>query len=54
MMANGNDGRPQRGMLIGILIGLFLMAILLGAFYVRVHKPAVDAKPNQPPLTTQQ
>jgi hypothetical protein len=54
MMANGNDDRPQRGMLIGILVGLVLMAILLGAFYFRVHQPAVDAKPNPPPLKTQQ
>lgn len=53
-MANGNDGRPQRGMLIGIAIGLVLMAILLVTFYLRVHQPALNAKPNQAPLPTQQ
>jgi hypothetical protein len=52
-MANGNDSRPQRGMLIGLGIGILLMAILLVVFYVRVKKSAVEAKPNPAPLSTQ-
>jgi hypothetical protein len=52
-MANGNDSRPQLGMLIGLGIGILLMAVLLVLFYVRVQKPAVEAKPNQAPLSTQ-
>ena len=52
-MANGNDSRPQRGMLIGLAIGSVLMVILLVLFYDRVHKPAVEAKPNRAPLATQ-
>jgi len=52
-MANENDTRPQRGMLIGLAIGSVLMAVLLFLFYEHVQKPAVQTKPNQAPLATQ-
>jgi hypothetical protein len=52
-MANDNDTRPQRGMLIGLAVGSILMAVLLFLFYEYVQKPAVQAKPNQAPLATQ-
>lgn len=52
-MAKKNDARPQRGMLIGLAIGSILMAVLLLLFYEHVHKPAVQTKPNQAPLATQ-
>jgi hypothetical protein len=52
-IADGNDSRPQRGMLIGLAISILLMAILLVLFYDRVQKPAVEAKPNPAPLSTQ-
>ena len=52
-MADKNDSKPQRGMLIGLAIALPLMFALLVAFYFRLHKPAVIAKPNQAPMATQ-
>jgi hypothetical protein len=52
-MVNDNDTRPQRGMLIGLAIRSVLMVVLLALFYEHVHKPAVQAKPNQAPLATQ-
>ncbi|MDQ0839420.1 hypothetical protein [Sphingomonas faeni] len=52
-MAKKNDARPQRGMLIGLAIGSILMAVLLILFDENVHKPAVQTKPNQAPLATQ-
>jgi hypothetical protein len=52
-MAKKNDARPQHGMLIGLAIGSILMAILLLLLYDHVHKPAVQTKPNQAPLATQ-
>jgi hypothetical protein len=52
-MAKKNDDRPQRGMLIGLTVGSILMAVLLFVFYEHVHKPAVQTKPNQAPLATQ-
>ncbi|MEG3163401.1 hypothetical protein U1701_02225 [Sphingomonas sp. PB2P19] len=52
-MTERKEPRPQRGMIIGIVVGLMLAAILLAIFYSRVQQPAVDAKPTQAPLKTQ-
>jgi hypothetical protein len=54
LMTDQNEPRPQRGMVIGIVVGLVLAAILVATFYTRVQRPAVDAKPVQAPLKTQQ
>ena len=53
-MANGKDTKPLKGMLIGLAVGLILMVALVVTFYFRVQKPAVEEKPNQAPLSTQQ
>ncbi|MDD1449876.1 hypothetical protein NHF48_001255 [Sphingomonas sp. H160509] len=52
-MAKHNDTKPIKVMLIGLAIGLVLMVALLVTFYFRVQKPAVEAKPHQPPMATQ-